>query len=406
MLKKLFLLYCLLCLSTSKFLSATTPISLAEIYSKDESTYCATWASSQYLTEQKNQPPVPLSNNSFRQIVHVSIGGELLRVKFSNRLGNGPLEIKAARIANSKGQGTGQIDMGTNTKLTFGGAESVTVPAGEDIYCDTFNYALTALSEVAITVTFGQVPSAITSHAGSRTFSFFGSGVDLETFPATNKIDHWYILTDIEVSTEPAKKCVICFGDSITDGRGTTNDKQDRWTDHLAFKLNQNKDTKEVAVVNEGIGATTVLKEGLERFDRDVVNVKGAKYVVMLYGVNDILFNNVNAQQLIQGYKTMIEKAHKAKMLIYGCTILPFCGGQYNNNALDKIRQEVNEWIKKTSVSEGGFDGYADFDDIMKDPSNPANLDKQYDSGDGLHPNPAGYQNMVNAFTDLTWFTK
>ena len=374
----------------------------------DESTYCATWSSSQYLTESKNLPPIPLSGNSIRQIVHISVSGQTIRLKLSNRVGDANLEIKAVTLANSASQGSGEIDLSTLTQLKFNGKEDTVIPPGSEMYSDPFDYPLKAQSEVAISIYFGEVPPKITSHAGSRTFSFIekGNKINEKKSAPTFKIDHWYIIEAIEVSSTPTKKAVVCYGDSITDGRGSTNDKQNRWTDVLSNKLYLNPDTKEVACVNAGIGATTVRGEGQERFERDVLNVKGSAYIIVLYGVNDILFNMATSEQVISAYKELITKAHQSNKFIFGTTILPFGTNNNYSQQKDKVRNEVNNWIRTTGKDKEGFDYFFDFDKEVRDPNNEKNLLRIYDCGDGLHLSPEGYKKMVEAIDKLELFTQ
>ena len=306
-----------------------------------ESTYCATWASSQYLTEPNNLPPIPLSGNSLRQIVHVSISSPTIRLKFSNKVGDSPLELKSVNLANSVSQGSGEIDPLTLTKMTFSGRERVIIAPFSEMYSDPFYYPLKVQSEVAISIYFGEVPEKLTSHAGSRTFSFFeeGNKIDEKKFSDENKVAHWYVITAIEVSHSFPRKAVICYGDSITDGRGSTDDKQNRWSDILSKKLYLNDATINVATVNEGIGATTVIGDGIERFDRDVIKIKGSTYIIVLYGVNDIIFNEKTAKEVIEAYKTLVRKAHKNNKFIFGGTILPFSKSSFWDEKKEKVRK-------------------------------------------------------------------
>ena len=374
----------------------------------NEDTYCTTWASSQYLTESHNLPPISLSNNSIRQIVHISVSSPTIRLRFSNRLGESDLEIKGVTIANSASQGSGEIDPLTLTTVKFDEKEEVTIPANTEIYSDPFYYPLKTQSEVAVSIYFGEMPTKLTSHAGSRTFSFIeeGNKINEQKFTDEHKTAHWYVLSAIEVSSSPRKNAVICYGDSITDGRGSTDDKQNRWTDVFSKKLYLNDKTVDVAVVNAGIGATFLLGEGQERFERDVLNIKGSTYIIVLYGVNDIIFNNAKTEDLIKGYKALIEKAHKNNKFIFGCTILPFSGNvDYWSEEKEKTRKEINEWIRKSVESGEGFDAFFDFDKITKDPDDETKLLAECDSGDGLHPSPEGYVKMVEAIDNLKLFT-
>ena len=374
----------------------------------DESTYCTTWSSSQYLTKVKNLPPISFSYNSIRQIFHISASGENVRIKFTNIYGTSDLEILSANIADSVSQGSGEIDLDTLTPLTFQGKESITIPPGEEIYSDTFSYNLKALSEVAVSIYFGNMPEEITGHSHSQTCAFLeeGNKINNKQFSKDIRVTHWYVLSSIEVSSIPRKNAVICFGDSITDGHGSTNDIQGRWTDYFAEKLNSNKETSEVAVVNEGIRGNQITIHGLERYHNDVLSIKGATYIIVLFGVNDINSLNRTVDEITIAYKELIKKAHRNNMFIYGGTILPYGKNTPWTKERENVRQEVNNWIKNTKSEEGGFDASIDFDKIMKDPNDEKNLLDDYDSGDGIHPNSNGYKNMVNAIDDLSLFTK
>ena len=373
-----------------------------------ESTYCVTWASSQYLTETNNLPPVPLFNHSLRQIVHVSISSPTIRLKFSNKFGDSNLELKSVTLANSISQGSGEVDPLTLTTLTFEGKESITIPPYSEIYSDPFYYPLKVQSEVAISIYFGEVPQKLTSHAGSRTFSFFeeGNQVNKIKFSDENKVAHWYVIEAIEVSNSFPRKAVVCYGDSITDGRGSTDDKQNRWTDVLSKKLYLNDKTMNIATVNEGIGATMVMTNGVQRFDHDVINIKGSTYIIVLYGVNDIIFSGATADQVIDAYKTLVRKAHKNNKFIFGGTIIPFGKSDFWDEEKEKVRVEVNNWIRTAGEDIGGFDFFFDFDEYMKDPDDETKMMDLYDSGDGLHPSPMGYVRMVEAINNLNVFTQ
>ena len=359
----------------------------------DESTYCTTWSSSQYLTRTYNLPPISFSYNSIRQIFHISASGESVRIKFTNIYGTSDLQILSANIADSVSQGSGEIDLNTLIPLTFQGKESLIIPPGEEIYSDTFTYNLKALSEVAISIYFGNMPEEITGHSHSQTCAFLekGNKINNKQFSKDIRVTHWYVLSTIEVSSIPRKNAVICFGDSITDGHGSTNDIQGRWTDYFAEKLNSNKE---------------LTVHGLERYNKDVLSIKGATYIIVLFGVNDINSLNRTADEITIAYKKLIKKAHRNNMFIFGGTILPYGKNTPWTKERENVRKEVNNWIKNTKFEEGGFDAFIDFDTIMKDPNDEKNLLDEYDSGDGIHPNSNGYKNMVNAIDDLTLFTK
>ena len=374
----------------------------------DESTYCTTWSSSQFSTQTKNLPPIQFTNNSIREIVHISASGENIRIKFTNKYGSSNLEILSANIADSISEGSGEIDLDTLTPLTFQGKESIIIPPGEEIYSDTFPYHLKALSQVSISIFFGETPPEITGHSHSQTFSYLeeGNKINKKQFSKDIRVTHWYILSAIEISSIPRKKAVICFGDSITDGHGSTNDKQSRWTDFFAEKLNKNEKTSDIAVINEGIRGNQLTTHGLKRYQNDVLNIKGATYIIVLFGVNDINSLNATVDKITIAYKELIKKAHQNNMFIFGGTILPYGKNTPWTKEREKIRKEVNNWIKNTKSEDGGFDAFFDFDKIMKDPDNEQNLLSEYDSGDGIHPNSEGYKYMVNAINDLSLFEK
>ena len=357
--------------------------------------WVGTWANAVYQVESSNMPPMGLANNTLRQIVRVSIGGSQIRLKFSNRLGNSSLVLNSVHLARSTGGSS--INTGTDITVKFGGSESVTIPAGNTVTSDTFAYNLPAITNMAITIYFGSVPSVLSGHPGSRTTSYIKSGnaVASSSLSSASTTDHWYIIEGIDVLTENSARAVIGYGDSITDGRGTTTNAQNRWTDVLATRLQNNSATADkVGVLNEGIGGTLASGSGVNRFDIDVLGQSGKRYLIVLYGINDIIFAGASSSTVINAYKTYITKAHANNMLAYGGTLLPFGGYSDYTAAREQIRQEVNNWIRSTSAASGGFDAVVDFDAALRDPNTTNRLLRTYDSGDHLHPGPAGYQKM------------
>ena len=206
-----------------------------------------------------------LSNNSLRHIVHVSASGNNIRLKLSNKEGKTNLEIKEINIADSKSQGFGEIDSNTITYLTFKGEKEIIIPPGQEIYTDAISYNLKPLSEISISIYFGITPDILTGHKSSRTHSFIeeGNRISNEKFSNNHKIACWYFISAIEVSSLAIKKTIVCFGDSITDGSGSTINKQNRWIDLLANKLHLNKDTSDIAVVNKGLSGSKITTNGL-----------------------------------------------------------------------------------------------------------------------------------------------
>jgi len=372
-----------------------------------------TWATSQQLVEPANMPPPPgLTGNTLRQVVHGSLGGRRLRVRFSNVFGDGPLTIVRAAIAPSLGES--RIDSAAQRTLSFGGNAFVTLPAGRDTTSDAVAFELPPLSNVAITTRFGAVPTAVTGHPGSRTTSYIraGDAVTAASLPGAVATAHWYVATGIDVAAEPPAAAVVALGNSITDGRGSGTDRQNRWPDELARRLQADPATRHVAVLNAGIGGNCVLRSclgpsALARLERDVLRAPGARWVIVLEGVNDIgqakspADADSIARGLIDAYRQIVARAHEARMLAYGATILPFGGSFYDAPHREAARSSVNRWIRTS----GAFDAVVDLDAAMRDPSQPSHLAPVADGGDHLHPNEAGYR-MMAAAVDLTLFRR
>jgi lysophospholipase L1-like esterase len=369
--------------------------------------WVGTWATGPQLTETSNNPPAPgLANNTLRQVVRVSIGGSRLRLRFSNQYGSGPVTLNAVHLARSTG--TSSIDTSSGKTLTFSGNGSVTIPTGQIAWSDAFDFALSPLTTVAVTIHFGAVPTNITGHPGSRTTSYINSGNTLTAanFNGSVTTDHWYYVTGIDVRATMDTRAIVVLGDSITDGRGSTTNGNNRWPDRLAERLQAGESTRNVAVLNLGIGGNTVLSGGLgptarARFDSDVLGQSGVRYLIVLEGVNDIGYASSAAvgTNLIAAYQEFIDKSHANDILAYGVPILPFGGSGYYTADHESIRQTVNQWVRTS----GEFDAAIDLDAAVRDPGNTVNLLAAYDTGDHLHLNPAGYQAMANA-VDLSLF--
>ena len=370
----------------------------------DSQCFCSTWGNSQILLPKNTNPSIDLSNNSLRQIFKISIGGEKFRIKLSNKYGNDILEIKSISFAISHSQGTSQIYLDTIKKLTFNNNEFISLSKGEEIYTDIFDYNLNSCSEVAISIFFGKVPSDLTGHTFSMTNSFIekGNKINEEKFSDEYKIEHWYFISNIEILNTKNIKGLVCFGDSITDGRFSSIDKQERWPDFLFKKLKNEK--KDIAINNQGISGTFITTNGIERFENDVINQNGTKYIIILYGINDITKLNKNEKEIIETYKKLIKKAHEFNMLIYGGTLTPFKGYRIYSEEKNNVRNKVNEWMRNSININDGFDEIIDFDKVLRDNNDINKLKNIYNSGDGIHPNSLGYKKMIDAFNDLSIF--
>ncbi|GHG14623.1 MULTISPECIES: SGNH/GDSL hydrolase family protein [Amycolatopsis] len=377
--------------------------------------WVATWTSMPQLTEASNMPPAPytqgsqvMADTTLRQTLHVSVGGSRFRLHLNNVFGGAVLPITAASVAVPAGgaAGVSGIQAGSAKAVTFGGQKSVTVATGREALSDPLD--ITVASGANLTVTLylakGQASSRITSHPGSRTTSYLMKGNHLTdtTLAGTTRVDHWYFLSGLDVWAPERAGAVVLLGDSLTDGRGSTTNGNDRWPDALFTRLQKQGATANVAVVNEAAGGNAVLSGGLgptavSRFDRDVLSQSGVKWLVVFEGVNDLGGNGSpqTAASLIAAYRQFITKAHAAGIKVSGATITPFGGNSYDNAARthEAARQTVNSWIRTSNE----FDAVADFDQAVRDPANPRRLRSAYDSGDHLHLNPAGYLALADA---------
>ncbi|HTR98386.1 MAG TPA: GDSL-type esterase/lipase family protein, partial [Bacteroidota bacterium] len=326
--------------------------------------WVGTWTTAPQLVEPGNMPPAPgLTNNSLRQVVRVSIGGDTLRVKFSNEFSTGAVTMNAVHIAASTGGST--IAPSTDRELKFGGVPSVTMGAGTAVTADPIAFHLTPRMDVAITIYFGQTSASVTGHPGSRTTSYIIAGNSPTTTDFTGAVttDHWYNIDGIDVLRPSTAGAVAILGNSITDGRGSTTNMQNRWPDVFSESLLWDSSTQRVGVLNQGIGGNCVLAGGLgptgvSRYDRDILGQSAVRWAIVLEGVNDI--GGVRsagaattiAANLINAYAQMILKAHGRNIRIYGATILPFKGNGYFNQYSESCREAVNQWIR----TPGNFD--------------------------------------------------
>ncbi len=373
--------------------------------------WVGTWSTAPQLVEPGNMPPSPgLTNNSLRQVVRVSIGGDTLRLRFSNEFSTSPVTMKSVQIAVSTGGST--VDTSTNEELKFNGDSGVIMDVGAAVTSDPIAFNLKPRMDLVITIYYGQTSSTVTGHPGSRTTSYIIAG-DTATktdFTGAVTTDHWYTINAIDVLAPSTASCVAILGNSITDGRGSTTNLQNRWPDIFSEHLLKDPSTREVGVINMGIGGNCMLYGGLgptgvKRYDRDILNQSGVRWVIIFEGVNDIggvhsaAAAAATADNLIAAYKEMIVKAHAENIRIYGATIMAFKGNWYYNQYSESCRDTVNRWIR----TEGNFDACIDFDKVMRNPQDTLSL-VSTNQNDGLHPDAAGYKKMGDSI-DLNLFT-
>lgn len=375
--------------------------------------WVGTWATSPFDGDPWNGVPT-LVDSTLREIVHTSIAGKALRVRFTNEFGAEPLRIGGATIALSTA--VSGIDTASLHALTFGGAPSIVIPPGAEVLTDPVAMATPAFTNLAISLYLPlQQVSDVTVHSSAQQDNFIATGnhVREASLASSVVVPSWYFLKGIDV--EPASAhaaAVVAFGDSITDGALSTENANHRWPDYLATRLQGNPPTANLAVLDEGIGGNCILihcvaPNSLARFDRDVLSQAGVKYVILLEGINDIgrLHEpnqpdyKLTTEDLEQGLAQLVARAHEHGIKVIGATLTPYKGAGYFTETGEQIRQAVNHWI----LTSGVFDGTVDFDKATGDPANPLMFGAQFDSGDHLHPKDAGYAAMAGAI-DLTLF--
>ena len=371
--------------------------------------WVGTWGTAPQLVERHNNPPAPgLTNNSLREIVQVSIGGKKVRLKLTNEFSTEATEIKAVELAIAKTAGSSsEIDEATTVSLTFNGESGVTIPANGTVISDAVNFKMGDRQNVAITIHYGSASPSVSGHPGSRTTSYLKEG-NTTDFTGAIRTDHWYSIQTLEVEAPKKAGAIAILGNSITDGRGSTTNEQNRWADVLSRRLLANKATKRVGVLNMGIGGNCVLGGGLgpaavNRYQRDLFGQEGVKWIILFEAVNDLGYarNGVQtAERIIEVYKKIIDEAHQKGIRVFGATITPFKGNNYYSEDHEKGRSTINNWIRTTDL----LDGVIDFDQAVRNPQDPEAMQAQFlFENDWLHLNAKGYETMGNSI-DLNLF--
>ncbi|MGA5302852.1 SGNH/GDSL hydrolase family protein [Nucisporomicrobium flavum] len=383
--------------------------------------WVAGWGAMPQLTEPGNMPPaafirdgVVLPDTTLRQTLRVTAGGGPVRLRFSNAFGGADLPLSAVHIALPTGgkAGVAAIQEGTSRPVTFRGRPATVVPMGAQVVSDPIAMDVTPGSIVTVTLYLaeGQASTSITSHPGSRTTSYLlaGAHVDDADLPGATPVDHWYFLSGLEVLPPAPVRALVLLGDSLTDGRGSTTNGNNRWPDQLFDRLQALPRLRDVALVNEAAGGNRVLRDGLgpnalARLDRDVLAQSGAAWLIVFEGVNDIGTAPATTadqqritDELLFAYDQIVLRCHAQDLVVCGATLLPFGGNEGYDDAgglREQSRRTVNDWIRGSGV----FDVVADFDAAVRDPRDPRRLLAEYDTGDHLHLNPAGYRALADA---------
>ena len=388
---------------------AIAPVTMAKDGS-DAGHWVGTWSAS----PQSAWLPVELNGQTIRQIVHVSIGGTRVRVRLSNAYGAGSLVIGAARVGlRSTGA---SIAAGSDRVLTFNGSESTTIPAGALAISDPVSLRVPDRGDLAVSIYVPGSQLAATEHSLGLQTTYISPEGDFsgaDSLPTAATTQSFYFLTGLEVDAPAKSRAIVTLGDSITDGLHSTADANRRWPNRLAERLRPQKGGSTVAVLNAGISGNRVLHDTVgtnasARLDRDVLVQSGARYLIVLLGINDIgIPGAATADEIIAGHRQIINRAHAMGLRVYGGTLTPFqrfLPGLYYTADGEAMRQAVNQWIRTGKA----YDAVIDFDKAIRDPGNPERIRPAYDSGDNLHPNDAGYQAMADAidlslFTDRDW---
>jgi lysophospholipase L1-like esterase len=376
--------------------------------------WVGTWAAAP-LAMKNDAAQFGASDLTYREIVHVSLGGDRIRIVLSNEFGDDPLTIGAAAVALSTGKS--DVSGATIHSITFGGEPSIVIPPGATVLSDPVRFELPSLTDLAVSIFIpAQRIQSATIHAlaNQTNYAVRGNATSVLHLDSREEIFSWPFLKGVEVDSGPKAGAVVAFGDSITDGAHSKRDANLRWPDVLAKRLDTNPKTAQLSVLNEGISGNRILHDragqsALARLDRDVLSQPNVRYLILLEGINDIQRTRaaegandpVTVAQLIQAYTQIIERAHTHGIKVIGATLTPYGGAHYETPAGEEMVGALNHWIRAS----GKFDAVIDFDKVLQDPANPSAMAPAAGSDDHLHPGDAGYQLMGNSI-DLGLFEK
>jgi lysophospholipase L1-like esterase len=386
--------------------------------------WIATWAASpQPTAPDPNEPLFNIEDQTVRERVRVSIGGAQICIRLSNEYGSAPLLVGSATVAAPND--TASVRPGSIQTVTFEGRNSVTIPAGAPVLSDLVAFPVTSGAEISISLYFPKRVATPTLHSLAlkrAVVSQHGDHTRAEKIEGGAASESSILVSAVLVPAQPSQRLVVAFGDSVTDGDGSTVDADHNWPSDLIRRLGKTPEGSKLAVVNEGIVGNRLLSDcfiasvgcfgvsALARFDRDALALPGVTHIVLLEGINDIGFPGAKLggsylagpddvrtpEDLINAYRQLISRAHAHGVKLIGATITPFedvvVPGYYSESK-EAFRQTINKWIRTS----GSFDGVIDFDAVLRDPDQPSRLLPRFSSKDHLHPNDAGYRAMADA---------
>ncbi|QMW44521.1 hypothetical protein G4B11_007941 [Aspergillus flavus] len=398
------------------------------LFRNSDTHWVSIWTAMPQLTEPANLPPPPYNsstyifqNTTIRQTIRVTQPGHEIRLRLSNAFGLEDLSVTKVAVSLPVDQklGTSAIQSNTTRDVLFSGSADIVIPNGGLVVSDPIAFPVKAQDTLTIDIYLeqGQGGGAITSHPGSRTTSWMSLGDWIGkrnlTDSSVESVDHWYFISAIEAHLPSTSRSCAIIGDSITDGRGSDTNKNNRWPDLLLTRMQQTPTTNSIALLNQAAGGNRILADGLgpnviSRIDRDALAQSGVRYAIIFEGVNDIGVADADPEvqkkigdRLIVAYQQIVTRLHAASIPVFGATITPFGAPAnasdvqpYSDPIREDTRQRINEWIRTSGV----FDAVLDFDQVLRDPEAPAQLADEYDSGDYLHPNVAGYQALADYF--------
>jgi lysophospholipase L1-like esterase len=382
--------------------------------------WVVTWATAETLSRPVVPPPpagaAPPASEGFhdqtvRMMVRASLGGPRLRIKLQNAFGDAPVEIGAAHLA-LRAKDSAIVE-GSDRVLAFDGRPGCTLGPGMVLVSDPVDLSIEPLAQLAVSLYLPGETGAPAVHSTALHDTYVMPGnVTAAASLADAAVTHsYYWLSAIDVDARPSAAAIVALGDSITDGTRSTNETNHSWPALLAARLAAKKDTAHIGVANEGISGNRLLHDGagssaIARLDRDVFSQSGVKWLMVLEGINDIGHTadhpgeSLTADDLIAAHRQIIDQAHAHGLMVIGCTLTPYEGAGYSRDSGEALREALNNWIRTS----GAYDAVVDFEAVTRDPQNPKRFRPDFDPGDHLHPNDAGYQAMADA-VDLGIFT-